>query len=541
MDVNVTVTNENIEVGFDYNRKLVARMKEITGRQFDATRQKWLIPLYSIEELTERLPIPQRLIDLANSKRELKRETLKKLHLKYDLRNFQYDAVLFLIDRFKAFLCADLGLGKTLMSLAYSETLFNTDFTRRTIIICSASLKKHWADEIKKFIEAPQYQIVSGTKKQRMNCWKKAKDCKYVILNYELVRINDDFMKLNELLRNKSLVVLDEATRIKNFKAQISQKIKQLDAPYKAVLSGRPLENRPEELFSINQFLDNNVLGTWAFYDKRFIVRDSWGSPAHYMNLDELHERLKTIMYRCRIQDVIHELPEKIDHNYYIQLTQSESQDYHQITTRILDALDEYGRTKQRSTMKTVLSNMTMAKMFCDHPDLVRESESRTAKGIFLKTKVATKFSELKSILQEIGDQKVIIFTQYAKMCEKLYNDLKSHYSCVMVTGGDKQRDAKIDEFKGDKQVLICTDVLGYGVNLQFASCVINYDLPWNPAVLDQRNARVYRMGQKNIVNIINLIVEDEDKIEQKIREILGYKKDLYRQIIEGDFSTDEE
>jgi SNF2 family DNA or RNA helicase len=116
-----------------------------------------------------------------------------------------------------------------------------------------------------------------------------------------------------------------------------------------------------------------------------------------------------------------------------------------------------------------------------------------------------------------------------------LYNYLTNFYRCTVITGDQStNRDLRILEFQNETQILICTEVLGYGVNLQFASVLINYDLPWNPATLEQRNARVHRMGQKNKVNIINLIVQDEDKIEQRIRQVLNSKSDLYKIIVEG-------
>lgn len=537
MKVKLTTQEDGIHIQFDYNKKLIDRIKTITGHHFDADTQHWIVPYHSIEELNKIVPVPDNIKNNSSERLEAMRNNLKNHKFKYDLKGFQYDAVLFLLEKQKAFLCADLGLGKSFMSIAYSEVLLQSRHITHTIIICPASLKYHWLSEINKLLGEMPVRVIEGDKKKRMKLWNETGDSRFTILNYELARLPEDFKEIESLLRTeKCLIILDEASRIKNFESKTSKCIKKFKAPFKVVLSGRPLENRPEELYSINEFLDNNVFGKWPLFNRRYVVRDMYGSAVNYTNLEELHQKVKSIMFRRTKEEVLTDLPEMQIHDYYISLTGSESMDYARIINPVIEFLERKEAGEYAGKLsRNILGTMTIAKMYCDHPELVTESESKSAKDVKVTSKSASKFKEFISIMQEIGDQKVIVFTQYAKMAYKLYENLSTMYRCTVITGSEnKDRDLRILEFQNESQVLICTDVLGYGVNLQFASVVINYDLPWNPAVLDQRNARIHRMGQKNKSTIINLIVQDEDKIEQRIKQVLNHKKDLYKAIIEG-------
>lgn len=530
------MAEDGLKLQFDYHQKLISAIKQINTHSFSVYDKSWVIPYHSLPELEEFLKVPSNIKKQVEDRMRLKIESIDNIPFNYTLRDFQVEAVHFMLERQKTFLCADMGLGKTFMSIAFSEVLQKTSSIKKTIIVCPASLKQHWANEINKFIPNKTIIIIEGEKKKRMKQWIQSSAADYIILNYELIRQPDDFNMLSTILARNCAIVLDEGSRIKNFRSKTSSVIKKLNAPYKVVLSGRPIENRPDELYSINEFLDNNILGNWQYFNNRYIVRDRWGTAKNYIRLRELHENIMKIMFRRTKKQVLDELPEMTEHNYYIHLTSAEGKDYHAITKSVQALLDSNKAEDRRNIRKHLVSAMTLSKMYCDHPDLIRESTSRTAKGLKITSKTSTKFNELMSIMSEIGEQKVVIFTQYAKMAEKLNTALIKQYKCTLITGGDKERQAKIEEFEHTTQVLICTDVLGYGINLQFASCVINYDLPWNPAVLEQRKARVHRMGQKESVNIINLIIEDEDKIEQRIRDVLYLKTNLHEMIIEGNF-----
>lgn len=528
------VDDDGIKLFLEYDRDTVRRIRGITGREFLPSEEAWMIPLFAIEELCREFDVPQNIIDDVLEKRKDRVKILSEHTLKHDLKPFQVQGVSFLIERRKAFLCADMGLGKTCMSLAFSETLFNNKSIERTFIICPKSLIQHWVDEIEKFIGDTPVLVIQGDKKKRVKLWASAHQYKYVITNYEQVRNMFNFERLTSYMKFDSLIILDEATRIKNHKAIVTRQIKKLSAPYKAVLSGRPLENRPEELYSINSFLQNNVLGNWSQFKSRYIVEDTFGRPSYYINLEDLSRKIKAIMFRCKKKDVLDDLPDRIDSTYSVKLSTPEHRDYKQITTKIVTFMDEYRNRREARIMRSILGSIQLAKMYCDHPDLVRYSEAKSVKDMLISSTTATKFDEFFRIIDEIPS-KVVVFTQYARMVQLIGEELeKRGHSYVCVTGKTKNRDEKIQQFRKDKQILVSTDVLGYGVNLQFASYIINYDLPWNPAAVEQRIARLHRMGQRNVVQVINIVVDDEDKVEQKIKRTLGQKEDLFQIVIEG-------
>lgn len=524
------VREDGILLKFEYNRELVKQIKRLQGRFYDGDGDGWVVPLYSIDEMKKFIDLPEDISKQVEKMKEEQKNTLNSLNLKLPLKPFQIDAVNFLITKQKTMLCADMGLGKTCISIAYAKYLLDRDLIKKVIVISPKTVRKHWKDEISKFIDA-KATIINSMGKTKKKSWVDALYSEFIILNYEQIFNNNNSENIHKIMKEPTLIILDEVTRIKNIKAKVSKRIKVLKSKYKVVLTGRPLENRPEELFSINGFLDNNILGTWDFFKRKYIIYDNYGRPLKYINLENLGTRLKKIMFRCKKKDVLDDLPERIDNVYSIKLSNSESIDYVNIERIVKDEIDKYEGGS--GTIKNVLSVIQMSKMFCDHPDLVKNSNSKTARRVSITTEKHSKIDELMNILKEVDD-KVLIFSQYAEMCKIIGKELeKRNYNVVVVTGKDKDKDAKIEEFKDKAQIMVSTDVMGYGVNLQFASYIINYDLAWNPAVNEQRIARLHRMGQKNVVNVINLVIEDSDKIEQRIRDVLGQKEDIYNKIFE--------
>jgi len=523
------VTEDGLLLKFEYERDLVNKIKKIQGRRFDTIQQGWVIPYYSIEWLKNIIEIPDdintQMIERINDKKTF----LNDLDLRTPLKPFQIDALNFMIEKQKSMLCADMGLGKTCMSIAYSKYLLDRGLIKKVVIFCPKTLKRHWLDEIDKFIYADSV-IIENYKPNRKKSWEKSFESQFIILNYEQIFNVQTYLNLKNIFRDDTLIILDEATRIKNIKAQTSKRIKTFKSKYKVILTGRPVENRPEELYSINGFLENNILGSWDYFKNNYIRYDNFGRVLKYINLSDLGNKIRQIMFRCKKDDVLDDLPEKIINTYDIELSRSEIINYRRIENLIKKEIKSYKTGK--TTFKNVLSVMQISKMFCDHPDLVKNSESETAKSVKIDTDKHSKFDELLEVIKEI-DSKIVIFSQYTKMCHIINDELKKlGYTTVMITGEDTDRDAKINEFKEKAQILVCSDVMSYGVNLQVASVIINYDLQWNPAKNEQRIARLHRMGQKNVVNVINLVIADEDKIEQQIRKILKLKDDNFEEIM---------
>ena len=308
-------------------------------------------------------------------------------------------------ERQKMLVAYDLGLGKTVLTIAAIERLMDASrITEPGLIICLSSLKYQWANQIEKFTNGTSKALViDGTPKKRAEQYAEAMDWRntgvdYIVLNYE--QVVNDWDTIKELPRG--FVVLDEATAIKSFKSKRSRAVKKLvNAPFRFALTGTPIENgKPEELYSIMQFVDANVLGRFDIFDAAFIVRNSWGAPQYYRNLKTLHEKMKEASVRKaqKDPDVAPYLPDTIHKDpIKIVFDRKASKLYSQITADLISDLDEaqdlfghnfnllahYGVESRRGGPEDemrgkIMSKIGALKQLCSHPDLIRTSHTDT-------------------------------------------------------------------------------------------------------------------------------------------------------------------
>lgn len=314
---------------------------------------------------------------------------------------YQPEAVDRMVERHKVLVAYDLGLGKTVLTIAAIERLMDENKVKEPgLIICLSSLKYQWANQIEKFTDGTSRALViDGTPKKRAEQYAEAMDWRnsgvdYIILNYE--QIVNDWDSIKDLPRG--FVVLDEATAIKSFRSKRSKAVKRLiSAPYRYALTGTPIENgKPEELFSIMQFVDAGVLGRFDIFDSAFIVRNNWGGVQRYRNLPTLHEKLKEACVRKaqKDADVAPFLPDSIHKDpVRIVLDRKGSKLYSIIVEDLIRDLDEaqnlfgasfnliahYGYEKKGGGPEDeirgrIMSKIGCLKMLCSHPDLLRTS-----------------------------------------------------------------------------------------------------------------------------------------------------------------------
>ena len=214
---------------------------------------------------------------------------------------FQEEAHESMWDRGQMMLCMVMGAGKTPTTIATLETLFERDEITRALLVVPASLKYQWLAEIKKF-SSSRAVVIDGPPKARETLWRAAISCQYVVANAEMLQ--NDVSYLDKI--RIDAIVIDEATLIKSPAAKRSRFLKRIGkrSPYRYALTGQPIENRPEELFSIMEFVDPTILGRFDLFDRTFIVRDRWGKPIRYRNLNHLHESLSDVMYRKTREDI---------------------------------------------------------------------------------------------------------------------------------------------------------------------------------------------------------------------------------------------
>jgi len=443
------------------------------------------------------------------------------------LYKYQVDAFRYLVRKQDALLCLDLGLGKTISSLAYAAWLRKEGKVDIVLVISPKSVLSHWKREADDhFTGLLKAVIVDGMRRKRRLAWD-VEGADTFILNYHILSDLDSF---EEAWKGKRIIVIaDEVTRIKSYRSIRTQRMFRLPAEYRIGLTGKPIENNLKELYTIVDWVRPRFFGLWKEFEKRHILYDDWGKPKKYLDLETVRDMLPFVMHRLTKEQAKVDLPPLTREDYEVSLSPEESTEYRSIQAQLTSLIDS-GTIDNNS----IFAWLTIARMYCDHPRLVKESDSDSAKKIVVECINSSKLNELLAVLDEIHSP-VVIFTQYAKMAHLLVDTIK-HRKTFLVTGelNRTQQDETLAAFAKEGGILVSTDTIAYGVNIQSASYIIHYDLPWNPAVVEQRIARLHRIGQKNPVTSISLVVKDLDKIERRVRDILQTKESLSNTLLEA-------
>ncbi len=439
---------------------------------------------------------------------------------------YQREGMLHLAFKERAMVADEMGLGKTIQGIAAAALLHRMGKATRCLIVAPASLKAEWEEQIHKFTKLP-CEVVYGNRSRRAHIYQNP-GAFFTVVNYEQVR--SDSLDINAALQ-PDIVILDEAQRIKNWTSLTAQAIKRLHSRYAFVLTGTPIENRIDELYSIVEFLDPRILGSlFRFNRDHYILDEEKGKPEGYKNLAQLREKIKPILLRRRKADVETELPDRSDENRYVLLTEGQLSDYsaHQEIVKIL-AHKAKKRPLRKEEFLRLMGAMGCMRMLCD-TQFILDKETRDS----------PKLDELIAIFDEAledPDTKIIVFSEWTGMLGLIRDHLKSQkigYAWHTGSVDQKKRRVEIKAFKEDPdcRLFLCTESGGSGLNLQNASIVINVDLPWNPAKLEQRIARAWRKGQTRPVKVINLIAQGT--IEHGMLETLAMKQGLADGVLDG-------
>jgi len=442
---------------------------------------------------------------------------------------YQVEGVAFLAANGRALLADDMGLGKTLQAIAAALWLRDHAQAKRILVICPASLKQQWAREIHHFTGLPSH-VVQGSPEIRHAQYRKGDG--FYIINYELLL--RDLSLINEKLQ-PDLLILDEAQRIKNWRTKVASAVKRIPSTYAFVLTGTPLENRLEDLYSLMQVVDCHLLGPLWRYMIDFHVTNDRGKIMGYRNLSELRRRLTPAMLRRDRSLIKDQLPARITQQLDISLTAMQ-QELHDAALSTAGQLAN--RAKKRpltpAEQNKLMAALQQARMACNAAGLVDK-----------ETEGSPKLDELATLLEELclqSDHKAVIFSQWelmTQMVERLAT--KMGIGSVRLHGGvpTAKRGALIDRFREDEsvQLFISTDAGGVGLNLQTATVLINLDIPWNPAVLEQRIARIHRLGQKSTVQVVLMVASDA--YEGRVMQLVQGKQELFDNVIDPDASED--
>ncbi|MGO8765277.1 MAG: DEAD/DEAH box helicase [Limisphaerales bacterium] len=438
---------------------------------------------------------------------------------------YQREGMLHLAFTERALLADEMGLGKTIQAIAACALLRRLGKANRVLVVTPASLKTEWEEQIRKFTTL-DLQLVFGGKIRRLKSYDSRPATPFfTIVNYE--QMVADALDVNARLA-PDIVVLDEAQRIKNWSTKTAQAVKRLRSRYAFVLTGTPIENRIDELHSLMDFLNPAVLGPLFRFNRVFYELDERGRPIGCRNLDVLHDRIKPFMLRRRKAEVETELPERTDRNHFVQLGELQKQNYAAHEQQVLKLVNAaLRRPLTQQEQDKLQRELAMMRMICD-TNYILDPDDRTC----------PKLAELEKLLDdcEENDAKVIIFSEWERMLE-LVRDLcdRRNLGHAWHTGSvpQQRRRAEINAFKEDPKcrVFLSTDSGATGLNLQIASVVINCDLPWNPAKLEQRIARAWRKNQTKPVTVINLI--SENTIEHRMLETLALKQSVAASVLD--------
>ena len=447
--------------------------------------------------------------------------------LKAELLPYQLDGIAFAAGAGRAVLADDMGLGKTIQAIGVAELLAREAGIAKVLVVCPASVKSQWRNEIRRFCDR-DCQLVSGSIASRGSQY--ANDRFFTVCNYE--QVLRDILSIERV--NWDFIILDEGQRIKNWEAKTSRVIKGLRSRFALVLSGTPLENRLDELYSVVQFIDDRRLGpAFRFYNRHRVV-DERGKVLGYKNLAELRENLRPVLLRRTRQSVRQQLPPRT--NEIVRITPTEEQ------------LDLHG-----SHMR--LANRIVRKKFLTEMDLLRLQKyllmcRMSADSTFLVDKQApgcsSKLEELDDLFDRLfseDNRKVLLFSEWTTMLDLIEPLLeKRGLRFVRLDGSvpQKLRQELVHEFQTNPgcRLFLTTNAGSTGLNLQAANTVINVDLPWNPAVLEQRISRAYRMGQEQPVQVFILITEGT--IEEKLLNTLSAKHDLALAALDAESDVDQ-
>ena len=440
---------------------------------------------------------------------------------------YQEKGVLFAVKAGRCILADDMGLGKTLQAIVSTEVLRRQFKINTAIIICPTSLKYQWKTEIEKFTGNKNVCVAEGNILARKKLYSN-NTADYVIVSYQMA--SNDFVYLNEM--QADVLILDEAQRIKNWKTKTSAAIKRIKTTYALVLTGTPVENKIEDLYSLMQIVNPYMLGSLHNFLSKYQITDEFTDKViGYKNLNDIGTLLQDVMLRRTKAQVLKDLPKRMDKNLFVPLTTQQLELHTEYADKVARLVNKWKRMHflSEEDRQNLLKFLNMMRMVSDSTFIIDQ-----------ETNHQTKLDELQNILEEIlamPDEKIVIFSQWERMTRLVATILKQqNIGFEYLHGGipGKDRGKLYENFTTDKncRIFLSTDAGGVGLNLQSAAYMINLDIPWNPAVLEQRIGRIYRLGQKKNVSIINLV--SQGSIEHRMLDVLKFKKGVAAGILDG-------
>ncbi|MBO7119778.1 MAG: DEAD/DEAH box helicase [Bacteroidaceae bacterium] len=458
-------------------------------------------------------------------------ETLDNL-LSAKLYPYQKEGVRFAFKAGKAIIADEMGLGKTVQAICLAEIYLREKMAESMLIVCPNSLKYQWKSEIERWTGRNEVLIVEGYASRRLELYKATTP--YKIVSYQ--SLANDIKALGRL--STDLLIMDEVQRLKNWNTQLAWAVRRIDAHYNVLLSGTPLENNLDELVSIVQLADPYCLSPlYRFRYDHIITDPESGKAVGYKNLNDIKNKLKDTLIRRTKQSVQLQLPKRTDQFLLIPMTPEQSSRHEELRAAVARLVSKWTRTHNLSEeeRRRLLLMLGQMRMLADSTFILdQDQESRHD----------VKVGEVMNILEDAlsgGTAKVVIFSEWERMARLVASELDTRSIPHQFLHGGvpaKKREELIETFTNDpdQRIFLSTDAGSTGLNLQVASILINLDLPWNPAILEQRIGRIYRIGQETPIQVLSLV--SKDSIEESMIDRLRFKHSMFEGALDGGDDT---
>ncbi len=443
------------------------------------------------------------------------------------LRDYQKVGVKWLYTLYKCdlggILADEMGLGKSIQAICFIKEVLKEKKDAKILIVCPTSLVYNWEKEFIKFGSEIKVRVISESKEKRMEALHD-QDTSVFITSYGLLRNDLDAYK--EM--NFEVCIVDEAQNMKNYQAMMTKALKSIEAHTKIALTGTPLENSITELWSIFDFLMPGYLNSVEKFREKYHISDVTEEDLN--KLSSLNYQIKPFILRRKKQDVVSDLPDKIENNIYLDLPDKQKKLYVSILKQTEEEIEELIATSGFASSRfKILQLLTKLRQICIDPRVLYENYDGES------IKMDKIMEMIKDYVKE--HHKILIFSSFKRVLDLLKEELsKEHISFYSIDGSVKGRDRLplIDKFNSDNAscFLLTLKSGGTGLNLTSADIVIHLDIWWNPQAENQATDRAHRIGQTKKVIVNKLITKGT--IEERILELQNKKRILSENLIEG-------
>ena len=438
---------------------------------------------------------------------------------------------------FGGILADDMGLGKTLQIItlleharleAISKTVDLTDTASHTacpppvsLIVCPSSLVYNWDSEIEHFAPNLKTLLITGTAQERQELLTHYADYDVLITSYDMLK--RDIASYDNL--HFHFQIIDEAQYIKNHRTQAARSVCSIHSVTRFALTGTPIENRLSELWSIFEYLMPGFLYPYAYF--RSELEQPIVENKDQIAATRLQQLVRPFIMRRLKTDVLKELPDKLEHAVYAQMTDEQNKLYTANTLKLQKDLEQQSDSMFKTSKIQILAELTKLRQLCCDPSLIYQNYHGGS------AKLDTCIQLIENAMA--GGHKILLFSQFTSMLDVIERRLKAERILYYRLDGStksEQRTRLVNAFNENKipVFLISLKAGGTGLNLTGADIVIHYDPWWNAAAQNQATDRAHRIGQTHTVTVYKLIARHT--IEEKILELQENKKALSDQIL---------